>query len=48
MAGAAICFFSAGTAVKFGVGLIIEGASDIVKGVMGLVKGEFDFKEYLK
>lgn len=48
MAGAAISFFSAGAAIKFGVGLIIEGASDIVKGVVGLIKGDFDFKQYLK
>ncbi len=38
-AGAAICFFSMGAASKFGVGLIIEGASDIIKGVIGLIKG---------
>lgn len=43
-----ISFFSAGAAIKFGVGLIIEGVSDIVKGVAGLIKGEFDFEEYLK
>lgn len=47
-AGAMLCFFSAGAAIKFGVGLIIEGTSDIIKGVIGLLNGEFDFDEYLK
>jgi len=45
--GAMLCFFSAGAVIKFGVGLIIERTSDIIKGVIGPIKGEFDFDEYL-
>jgi len=48
VAGAAICFFSVGAGVNFGIGLIIEGATDIYKGVAGLIKGKFDFSAYIK
>ena len=45
-AGVCITVFSAGASSQLGMGLIAEGVSDCIDGVVGMVTGKFDMKEW--
>ena len=46
VAGAALCIFSVGALTTVGMGLIIEGVSDIIDGIEGMIKGKFSLKDW--
>ncbi|KAL6491308.1 hypothetical protein MHYP_G00016530 [Metynnis hypsauchen] len=46
VAGVLICALSAGSLSSFGLGLISEGVSDIISGVMGMINGTFDWASW--
>ena len=46
VAGICISMFTAGALSSFGMGLISEGVSDCIDGVVGMVTGEFDWKAW--
>ncbi|CAM4573391.1 unnamed protein product [Leuciscus chuanchicus] len=43
LAGVLVCALSFGTASQFGLGLISEGVSDMIRGIEGMIKGTFDW-----
>ncbi|KAF5896891.1 uncharacterized protein DAT39_013401, partial [Clarias magur] len=45
-AGVLICGLTAGSMASFGLGLISEGVSDMISGVMGMLKGTFDWASW--
>ena len=45
-AGVCISIFTTGALSSFGMGLISEGISDCIDGVVGMVTGEFDLKAW--
>ncbi|XP_042263836.1 uncharacterized protein LOC121895074 [Thunnus maccoyii] len=46
LAGVLVCAFSFGTASQFGLGLIGEGVSDMINGIVGMVTGTFSWAEW--
>ncbi|GAA6088176.1 uncharacterized protein LOC113635008 isoform X1 [Tachysurus ichikawai] len=46
VAGVLVCTLSAGSMSSFGLGLISEGVSDMVSGVMGMINGTFDWASW--
>ncbi|KAG7330691.1 hypothetical protein KOW79_006913 [Hemibagrus wyckioides] len=46
VAGVLICGLSAGSMSSFGLGLISEGVSDMISGVMGMINGTFDWASW--
>lgn len=44
--GAALMICSVGTVANIGMALISEGISDCIDGIEGMIKGEFDWKEW--
>ncbi|XP_058250657.1 uncharacterized protein LOC131355984 isoform X1 [Hemibagrus wyckioides] len=46
VAGVLICVWSAGSMSSFGLGLISEGVSDMIYGVMGMINGTFDWASW--
>ena len=46
VAGACLVVLSTGTMSSFGMGLISEGVSDCIDGVVGMVTNEFDLKDW--
>ena len=46
VAGVCLTVFTAGALASFGMGLIAEGVSDCIDGVVGMVTGEWDWKEW--
>ena len=46
VAGVCLAVFTVGTMSSVGMGLISEGVSDCIDGVVGMVTGEFDLKEW--
>ncbi|XP_058249913.1 uncharacterized protein LOC131355569 [Hemibagrus wyckioides] len=46
VAGVLICGLSAGSMSSFGLGLISEGVSDMIYGVMGMINGTFDWASW--
>nr|XP_033793429.1 uncharacterized protein LOC117357166 [Geotrypetes seraphini] len=46
LAGILVCALSFGTATQFGMELISEGVSNIIQGVVGMVKGSFSCAEW--
>lgn len=44
--GALILAFTGGAATNFGLGLISEGVSDMISGVIGMISGEFSWAEW--
>ncbi len=43
LAGVLVCVLTYGTATQFGLGLISEGVSDMISGIVGMIKGSFDW-----
>ncbi|XP_060731334.1 uncharacterized protein LOC132849138 isoform X1 [Tachysurus vachellii] len=46
VAGVLVCTLSAGSMSSFGLGLISEGVSDMISGVMGMINGTFDWASW--
>ncbi|XP_030048636.1 uncharacterized protein LOC115462781 [Microcaecilia unicolor] len=46
LAGILVCALSFGTATQFGMGLISEGVSDMISGIVGMVTGSFSWAEW--
>ncbi|XP_053485948.1 uncharacterized protein LOC128610571 isoform X2 [Ictalurus furcatus] len=46
VAGVLVCMLSAGSMSSFGLGLISEGVSDMISGVMGMINGTFDWASW--
>ncbi|KAL6491312.1 hypothetical protein MHYP_G00016570 [Metynnis hypsauchen] len=46
VAGVLICALSSGSLSSFGLGLISEGVSDMISGVMGMINGTFDWASW--
>ncbi|KAK2859991.1 hypothetical protein Q7C36_004157 [Tachysurus vachellii] len=46
VAGVLVCVLSAGSMSSFGLGLISEGVSDMISGVMGMINGTFDWASW--
>ncbi|XP_029428108.1 uncharacterized protein LOC115073646 [Rhinatrema bivittatum] len=46
LAGILVCALSFGTATQFGMGLISEGISDMISGIVGMVTGSFSWMEW--
>ena len=46
VAGVALAVFTVGAAANFGMGLITEGVSDCIDGVVAMATGEFSWKEW--
>ncbi|CAK6981995.1 uncharacterized protein LOC121895074 [Scomber scombrus] len=46
LAGVLVCALSCGTLSQFGLGLISEGVSDMINGVVGMVTGTFSWVEW--
>ncbi|MCI4376966.1 hypothetical protein PGIGA_G00197800 [Pangasianodon gigas] len=46
VAGVLICGLTAGSMSSFGLGLISEGVSDMISGVMGMINGTFDWASW--
>ena len=46
VAGIILTVFSAGTLSNIGIGLIVEGVSDIMDGVIAMVTGDFSWEEW--
>ncbi|KAF7706856.1 hypothetical protein HF521_020110 [Silurus meridionalis] len=46
VAGVLVCALSAGSLSSFGLGLISEGVSDMISGVMGMINGTFDWASW--
>ncbi|XP_058628479.1 uncharacterized protein LOC131538586 isoform X2 [Onychostoma macrolepis] len=43
LAGVLVCALTLGTATQFGLGLISEGVSDMISGIVGMIKGSFNW-----
>ncbi|XP_060731367.1 uncharacterized protein LOC132849154 [Tachysurus vachellii] len=46
VAGVLLCELTAGSMSSFGPGLISEGVSDIISGIMGMINGNFDWASW--
>nr|XP_033814323.1 uncharacterized protein LOC117366702 [Geotrypetes seraphini] len=46
LAGILVCALSFGTATQFGMGLISEGVSDMISGIVGMITGSFCWAEW--
>ncbi|XP_076119120.1 uncharacterized protein LOC143100067 isoform X1 [Alosa pseudoharengus] len=46
VAGALVLAFTSGAATNFGLGLISEGVSDMISGIIGMVTGNFSWSEW--
>ncbi|KAB5578948.1 hypothetical protein PHYPO_G00188350 [Pangasianodon hypophthalmus] len=46
VAGVLICGLTAGSMSSFGLGLISEGVSDMISGVMGMINGDFNWASW--
>ncbi|KAF5896085.1 Protein translocase subunit SecA, partial [Clarias magur] len=46
VAGVLVCVLTAGSMSSFGLGLISEGVSDMISGVMGMINGTFDWASW--
>ncbi|KAF7706858.1 hypothetical protein HF521_020112 [Silurus meridionalis] len=46
VAGVLVCALSAGSLSSFGLGLISEGVSDMISGVMGMINGTFSWASW--
>ncbi|XP_073472456.1 uncharacterized protein [Aquarana catesbeiana] len=46
LAGILICGLTCGAASQFGLGLISEGVSDMVAGIVGMIKGTFNWVQW--
>ncbi|KAM9330149.1 uncharacterized protein PAF06_009885 [Gastrophryne carolinensis] len=46
LAGALVCVLTIGIASQFGLGLIAEGVSDVISGIIGMVSGTFSWVQW--